>query len=91
MLDILHHFLEEADGPVRFVTLQRHLRMSPNTLSDRLKQLVEVGLLTRTSHDEIPPRVDYEVTKKARDLRATFQQLTRWTQKHDLDPWQESG
>lgn len=89
MLDVLHHFLEESDGPVRFVTLQRSLGVSPNTLSDRLKQLVEAGLLTRTSYDEIPPRVDYELTKKARDLRTVFERLGRWSRVHDLAPWED--
>lgn len=89
MLDILHHFLERADGPVRFVTLQRTLRLSPNTLSDRLKQLVEAGLLSRVSYNEIPPRVDYNATTKAHDLKEVFQRLTRWADKHDLEPFEE--
>jgi DNA-binding HxlR family transcriptional regulator len=86
MLDVLHHFLEKEDRPMRFVELQRALRLSPNTLSDRLRSLVDAGLLTRTSYDEIPPRVDYQATKKAHDLRPTFEQLTRWAAQHDLQP-----
>jgi DNA-binding HxlR family transcriptional regulator len=83
MLDILHHVLQEA-GPVRFVALQRALGLSPNTLSDRLRQLVEVGLLSRKSYDEIPPRVDYEATPKARDLHTVFESLAGWAARHDL-------
>ena len=85
MLDIIHFILEDQGRPVRFVTLQRALKLSPNTLSDRLRLLVESGLLTRTSHDEIPPRVDYAATEKTKALRPTFEQLTKWAQAHDLD------
>ncbi len=68
MLDLLHIFLIEGHGPKRFVELQERLELSPNTLSDRLKELVRAGLLTRTAFNEIPPRVDYEATPKAHDL-----------------------
>ena len=78
--------LMEAEEPVRFTQLQTQLDMSPNTLSTRLKALVECGLLTRTPFATIPPRVDYEVTEKARDLRPTFATLGNWARDHDLAP-----
>jgi DNA-binding HxlR family transcriptional regulator len=84
MLDILHMFLVEGNGPRRFVEMQDQLEISPNTLSDRLKELVEAGLLTRTPFNTIPPRVDYEATPKAHDLREVFETLTDWAAKHDL-------
>jgi DNA-binding HxlR family transcriptional regulator len=85
MLDILHVFLR-AQGPMRFVELQDELKLSPNTLSARLKSLVAAGLLSRTSHNEIPPRVDYEATAKARDLKAVFESLDKWAGQNDLSP-----
>jgi DNA-binding HxlR family transcriptional regulator len=85
MMQILGVFLE-AKGPVRFTQLQNQLSMSPNTLSLRLKSLVECGLLTRTAFSTIPPRVDYEVTMKAKDLRRTFAALGQWARKHNLEP-----
>ena len=84
MLDILHIFLVEGNGPKRFVALQERLELSPNTLSDRLKELVKAGLLTRTPFNEIPPRVDYEATAKAHDLRGVFDTLLEWAARHDL-------
>jgi DNA-binding HxlR family transcriptional regulator len=84
VLDILHYVLEDANGPVRFIELQRALKLSPNTLSDRLRHLVACGLLSRTSYDEIPPRVDYAPTEKARDLNQVFRGLSEWATKHDL-------
>ncbi|MGQ0537046.1 MAG: winged helix-turn-helix transcriptional regulator [Methanobacteriota archaeon] len=84
MLDMLHIFIHEEPGPRRFVDLQRRLSLSPNTLSDRLKELVEAGLLSRTAFNEIPPRVDYEATRKAHDLKPVFEVLLDWAAKHDL-------
>lgn len=83
VLELLHVFLH-VGGPLRFVDLQVRLGMSPNTLSDRLKALVEAGLLTRTPYNQIPPRVDYAATAKAHDLRAAFAALDGWAASHDL-------
>ena len=38
--------------------------ISPRTLSDRLRELEETGLISRTSFAEIPPRVEYALTVK---------------------------
>ncbi len=86
VLDILHLFLNRSAQPRRFVDLQNTLEMSPNTLSDRLKELVKAGLLSRTSYNEIPPRVDYEATEKARDLKPVFAALGEWADRHTLRP-----
>ena len=85
MLDLLHIFLVDNNGPKRFVELQDRLEISPNTLSDRLKELVAAGLLTRTPiPNKIPPWVDYEATAKAHDLRLVFDSLIEWATRHDL-------
>lgn len=86
MLDLLYIFLAEGPEPKRFVELQKKLQISPNTLSERLKQLVDAGLLSRTAYNEIPPRVDYEATAKAHDLVTVFGALREWAAKHDLKP-----
>ncbi len=86
MLDLLHIFTREVDGPLRFVDIQTRLNISPNTLASRLKALVAAGLLTRTAYNEIPPRVDYEVTAKALDLRVVFKALADWAQRNALTP-----
>jgi DNA-binding HxlR family transcriptional regulator len=86
MLDLLHQFIRGEPGPRRFVDLQQALGISPNTLSERLKALVEAGLLSRTAYNEIPPRVDYEATAKAHDLKPVFEELWAWSQRHALKP-----
>lgn len=85
MLDILHVFHSDPTSH-RFVDLQERLRISPNTLSERLRDLVEAGLLTRTACNEIPPRVDYAATEKALALAPVFESLAAWATNHDLKP-----
>ena len=63
--------------------------MSPNVLSDRLKRLEAEGLVQRTYHRELPPRVDYTLTEKGWDVRPILLSLLDWgrshTQPFDLD------
>ena len=75
------------DGPLRFSDFQERLSVSPKTLSARLAELVEGGFAVRRSYDEIPPRVEYELTRKARDLRPVFEFLYGWAATYDLDAW----
>lgn len=74
-----------SDGPLRFSDLEDVINISPNTLSNRLKEFTEAGLLTRHSYDEIPPRVEYEMTAKSRDLKPIFSHLSAWVDRHELD------
>ena len=83
MLDILHIFHTDP-SPHRFVDIQARLHLSPNTLSERLRDLVSAGLLTRTAYNEIPPRVDYQATEKALALAPVFESLQSWASEHDL-------
>jgi DNA-binding HxlR family transcriptional regulator len=78
VLRILHLLVANRGTPMRFTTLETELGISPKTLSDRLRTLVEAGFLTRRAFNEIPPRVEYEVTAKAIELGELFRGLTRW-------------
>jgi DNA-binding HxlR family transcriptional regulator len=75
-----------AEGPLRFSDLESELSVAPNTLSVRLSELVEAGLLARESYDEIPPRVEYEPTPKAEALFPAFGHFHRWACEYDLEP-----
>ncbi|MFA5944333.1 MAG: helix-turn-helix domain-containing protein [Candidatus Thermoplasmatota archaeon] len=86
MMQILGLLIWRSKGPVRFVELQETLKMSPNTLSTRLKALVEAGLVTRTPYSTIPPRVDYQATAKAHGLKRVFKSLHEWASENDLEP-----
>jgi DNA-binding HxlR family transcriptional regulator len=66
-------------GPRRFVELQRVLPgISTEQLRSRLNRMVADGLLTRQRYREVPPRVDYELTKRSRDLLPVLGALARW-------------
>jgi len=84
MLSVLHAFLNEQGRPIRFGELQRELDLSPRTLSNRLKALVEAGLLVRRRYSEIPPRVEYEATQKARELGQLFREMEAWASHNTL-------
>ena len=68
-----------AAGPRRFVELQRVLPgISTEQLRSRLNRMVADGLLTRQRYREVPPRVDYELTARSRDLMPVLGALARW-------------
>jgi DNA-binding HxlR family transcriptional regulator len=68
-----------AAGPRRFVELQRVLPgISTEQLRSRLNRMVADGMLTRQRFREVPPRVDYELTERSRDLLPVLAELARW-------------
>jgi DNA-binding HxlR family transcriptional regulator len=68
-----------VSGPRRFVELQRVLPgISTEQLRSRLNRMVADGMLTRKRYREVPPRVDYELTERARELAPVLGQLARW-------------
>lgn len=83
---VLLHQFATGDGPLRFSDLEETVDIAPNTLSTRLEELTAVGLLTRTAYKEIPPRVEYDATGKARDLAPVFWYLGVWTERYELEP-----
>jgi DNA-binding HxlR family transcriptional regulator len=62
-------------SPWRFTQIQKILHIQPKTLTARLQELVQFGLVSRKSYNEIPPRVDYELTQKGRDVTKIFDVL----------------
>jgi DNA-binding HxlR family transcriptional regulator len=79
-LEILYSF--GVDSPLRFTKLQKNLDLQPKILTTRLHELVGFGLLTRKAYNEIPPRVDYELTDKGKDLGKMFNELRIWSDKY---------
>jgi DNA-binding HxlR family transcriptional regulator len=68
-----------AAGPRRFVELQRVLPgISTEQLRSRLNRMVADGMLTRKRYREVPPRVDYELTPRAKDLTPVLASLALW-------------
>ena len=70
---------------VRFNELKRSLKDISNTvLSDRLSELEKEGLITKKIYPEIPLKVEYSLTTKAKDLEPILQSLDRWCEKWEL-------
>lgn len=66
-------------GPLRYSELQKSVTgISPRMLTLTLSHLVRDGLVRRTSHPEVPPRVEYELTELARGLLVHFVALIDW-------------
>lgn len=63
----------------RFNELKKILSgISNTTLSDRLADLEREGLVYKKIYAEIPPRVEYGLTKHARELEVILRDLGRW-------------
>jgi len=82
---VLFALVREEPRPWRYSELEDRLDVSPNTLSARLDELEGAGLIVRRSYDEIPPRVEYEATEKARDLQPVFAELRAWAAEYGMD------
>ncbi|WP_329362617.1 winged helix-turn-helix transcriptional regulator [Streptomyces sp. NBC_01483] len=72
-----------AHGPIRFTELERSVEgISRRILTLTLRNLERDGLVTRTVHPTVPPKVEYELTAVARELHATLLSLTDWAERH---------
>jgi DNA-binding HxlR family transcriptional regulator len=67
-------------GRQRFVELTRRIAtITPKVLTQRLRQLERDGLVVRTYHAEVPPRVEYEISELGRSLGSLFASLSEWS------------
>jgi DNA-binding HxlR family transcriptional regulator len=71
------------NGKLRFNEIIARLEgLSPTTLTETLDRFVSLGLLARASYQEIPPRVEYCLTK-GHELRTAIQPLLIWAARKD--------
>ncbi len=71
-------------GVVRFMELKKKLeRVSPKTLAEKLRRLERLGLVRRESFNEVPPRVEYSLTKEGASLRSAMTPLLHWASDRD--------
>ncbi|HEV8472594.1 MAG TPA: helix-turn-helix domain-containing protein [Methylomirabilota bacterium] len=70
-------------GPRRFQDLQNSLGgIAPNVLSERLKVLETHGIVARHFYSEHPPRAEYTLTARGRELGMVVGALAAWGSKH---------
>ncbi len=73
----------QRHGRMRFTELLQRVRpITPKVLAARLRQLEQDGLVERTYHPEMPPRVEYEATPLAATLSPVFATLVKWSDDH---------
>ena len=65
-------------GVTRFDDFQARLGISRNILTQRLNRLVESEVLTRVAYSEHPPRWEYRLTRKGRDLWPVVAAMRQW-------------
>lgn len=72
-----------AQGTKRYATLQREIGgISQKMLTQTLRSLERDGLVQRTVHPVVPPKVEYTLTRLGRTLIEPLQGLCRWSEKH---------
>ena len=65
-------------GVTRFDDFQRRLGISRNVLNQRLARLVETGVLVKVAYSDHPPRHDYRLSDKGRDLWPVLSTMRQW-------------
>jgi DNA-binding HxlR family transcriptional regulator len=58
--------------------LESHERITTNVLSDRLKKLEEIGLISRYLYQDHPPRAEYFLTPEGKSLLPVVKALYDW-------------
>ena len=76
-------------GLTRFDEFQKSLAIAPNILTRRLNALVKAGLLKRRRYSQRPPRYEYRLTEKGRDLWSVLTALRLWGDKWIYGPGKE--
>ena len=68
-----------AHDSLRFADIEAHLpTASTSTISKRLDEFEEAGLVSRTQYNEIPPRVEYALTDEGDEIRSRLEPLLEW-------------
>jgi DNA-binding HxlR family transcriptional regulator len=73
-------------GMSRFEDLRRDLGVASNILTDRLDTLTQRGIVERHQYQTNPPRFEYQLTEKGRDLLPAIVAIQRWG-----DRWESSA
>lgn len=76
-----------TDGPRRFSELEKSVgSINPRTLSQRLDDLERHAIVTKQNYAETPPRIEYTLTQKGRDLVPVLRQMAAWGDKYYQTP-----
>jgi DNA-binding HxlR family transcriptional regulator len=72
-----------AEGTHRYSALQNRIKgVSQKVLTETLRSLERDGLLKRTVHAAVPPKVEYSLTPLGRSLKKILVPVCRWAEEH---------
>lgn len=72
-----------ADKSIRFGKLNQLIpAISNKVLAGELKEMEELGLIDRKEYKELPPRVEYRLTKAGKSLMPLLHELANWGNTH---------
>jgi DNA-binding HxlR family transcriptional regulator len=78
---------ELADSPVKFSELESRLPdISPRTLSQRLDMLLDEEIITKNRYCPHPPRYNYQLTDKGKELKTVLVAMADWGSKYHSAP-----
>jgi DNA-binding HxlR family transcriptional regulator len=74
---------ELKDAPLRFSELRRRIPgATQKMLTQQLRELEKDGVLHRRVYAQVPPKVEYSLTRLGRTLIEPLHALCRWSEKH---------
>ena len=69
-----------AREKLRYSEIRREMyNITDVVLAATLKDLTEDGIVDRKSYDEIPPKVEYSLTKKGKSVVPILQSICQWS------------
>lgn len=82
-IKILYALSQAEKQTLRFGQIQKTLSpITQRELTKHLREFEKAGLITRLVYPEVPPRVEYALTKLGASLREPMDTLTRWAEKN---------
>lgn len=74
---------ELETGKMRFTELKNSMpKITERILSLQLKELEQQGIISRTVHSSVPPKVEYELTEIGIELIPIWNKLNEWGSRH---------
>jgi DNA-binding HxlR family transcriptional regulator len=67
------------DGVKRFNELENEIKISGKVLSFRLKELEQLGIVSRVVYPETPVRIEYSLTEKGYALKPIMAEISKWS------------
>lgn len=72
-------------GILRYSELRKMLMpITHKMLSMQLKELEHDGLIIRTEYPQVPPKVEYSLSSKGKNLRPMFEEMCNWITEHNI-------